>query len=164
MANEYLINSDDMTAVADAIRAKGGTSDALAFPGGFVEALEAIQAGGGDLTIGDYKLEFGQITPAATGDFQIPWPSTLKTKVYACVWLADSSVIAEKYSDINIMIESHTPIGDRNSEIHYYTGGYSYTVCKTAFGLWFHGIGIEYRSHSNWPAQPETYNWIAIGT
>lgn len=38
----------DLTAVADAIRAKGGTSDALAFPSGFVEAVEAIQAGGGD--------------------------------------------------------------------------------------------------------------------
>lgn len=38
----------DLTAVADAIRAKGGTSEALAFPGGFVEAVEAIQAGSGD--------------------------------------------------------------------------------------------------------------------
>lgn len=37
----------DLTAVADAIRAKGGTSEALAFPGGFVEAVEAIEAGGG---------------------------------------------------------------------------------------------------------------------
>lgn len=47
MANEYLVNSSDMTAVADAIRAKGGTSEALAFPDGFVEAVEAIQAGSG---------------------------------------------------------------------------------------------------------------------
>lgn len=47
MANEYLVNSADLTAVADAIRTKGGTSDTLAFPGGFVEAVEAIQAGGG---------------------------------------------------------------------------------------------------------------------
>lgn len=38
----------DLTAVADAIRTKGGTSDALAFPDGFVEAVGAIQAGGGD--------------------------------------------------------------------------------------------------------------------
>ena len=45
MANEYLVNSADLTSVADAIRAKGGTSDALTFPGGFVEAIGAIQAG-----------------------------------------------------------------------------------------------------------------------
>lgn len=37
----------DLTAVADAIRAKGGTSEALAFPGGFVSAVQAIQAGSG---------------------------------------------------------------------------------------------------------------------
>lgn len=47
MANEYLVNSADMIAVADAIRTKGGTSDALTFPGGFVDAVGAIQAGGG---------------------------------------------------------------------------------------------------------------------
>ena len=51
MANEYLVNSADMTAVADAIRAKGGTSEALAFPDGFVEAVGAIQAGGDDLYV-----------------------------------------------------------------------------------------------------------------
>lgn len=47
MANEYLVNSDDMTSVADAIRNKGGTSDALTFPSGFVDAVGAIQVGGG---------------------------------------------------------------------------------------------------------------------
>ena len=51
MANEYLVNSDDLTAVADAIRAKGGTSDALTFPGGFVDAVGAIQAGGDGISL-----------------------------------------------------------------------------------------------------------------
>ena len=36
-----------LTSVADAIRARGGTSGQLAFPGGFVSAVEGIQAGGG---------------------------------------------------------------------------------------------------------------------
>ena len=53
MANEYLVNSEDMTAVAEAIRAKGGTSDALAFPGGFVGAIAASQTGsGGGVEVG----------------------------------------------------------------------------------------------------------------
>lgn len=47
MANEYAVNQADLQAVADAIRTKGGTSDALTFPGGFVDAVGAIQAGGG---------------------------------------------------------------------------------------------------------------------
>lgn len=37
----------DLTAVADAIRTKGGTSEALTFPDGFVDAVAAIEAGGG---------------------------------------------------------------------------------------------------------------------
>lgn len=44
----YLVDSADLTAVADAIRTKGGTSASLAFPQGFVDAVEAIETGGGD--------------------------------------------------------------------------------------------------------------------
>ena len=49
MANEYLVNSDDLTAVANAIRIKGETSEALVFPDGFINAVQAIQAGGGTM-------------------------------------------------------------------------------------------------------------------
>lgn len=37
----------DLASVADAIRTKGGTSASLAFPAGFVSAVEAISTGGG---------------------------------------------------------------------------------------------------------------------
>lgn len=47
MANEYSVNQPDLVSVANAIRTKGGTSEALAFPDGFVSAVQAIQAGGG---------------------------------------------------------------------------------------------------------------------
>lgn len=60
MANEYLVNSSDLTAVADAIRTKGGTSDALPFPGGFVSAVQAIQAGGGSGIFGLSENDFLQ--------------------------------------------------------------------------------------------------------
>lgn len=46
MAN-YLTTDTDLTAVADAIRTKGGTSASLAFPSGFVDAIDAIETGGG---------------------------------------------------------------------------------------------------------------------
>lgn len=42
MAN-YLTTDTDLTAVANAIRAKGGTSAQLAFPNGFISAVEAIE-------------------------------------------------------------------------------------------------------------------------
>ena len=44
---EYLVNDTDMIKVADAIRAKGNTTEALAWPDGYKTAIEAIQTGGG---------------------------------------------------------------------------------------------------------------------
>ena len=38
----------DLASVADAIRTKGGTSAQLAFPADFVQAIEAIETGGGN--------------------------------------------------------------------------------------------------------------------
>ena len=52
---EYLTNTTDLTKVASAIREKGGTSDPLVYPDGFVTAIGNIQTGGG-------------ITPGAPGD------------------------------------------------------------------------------------------------
>lgn len=52
MAVDKLVDSTqldaDLTSVANAIRTKGGTSADLAFPAGFVSAVEAIPTGGGD--------------------------------------------------------------------------------------------------------------------
>lgn len=42
---DYLTNDTDLKKVADAIRAKGGTSAPLAYPSGFVSAIQAIQTG-----------------------------------------------------------------------------------------------------------------------
>lgn len=42
---EYLTNTADLTAVADAIRAKGGTDAQLVYPSGFVSAIQAIETG-----------------------------------------------------------------------------------------------------------------------
>lgn len=45
---EYLTKTEHLTAVADAIRAKGGTSDPMVYPDGFVSAIQAIPSGGSD--------------------------------------------------------------------------------------------------------------------
>lgn len=44
---EYLVQSESITAVADAIREKGGTTAPLSFPAGMAEAVRNIQSGGG---------------------------------------------------------------------------------------------------------------------
>lgn len=42
---EYLTNTTDLTKVASAIREKGGTSNSILYPDGFVTAIQAIQTG-----------------------------------------------------------------------------------------------------------------------
>ena len=44
---KLVVNSDSLVSVADAIREKGGTNASLEFPQGFVDAVGAIESGGG---------------------------------------------------------------------------------------------------------------------
>lgn len=48
---ERLTNIADLTAVANAIRSKGGTTDPLVYPDGFVTAINNIQAGSSSVDI-----------------------------------------------------------------------------------------------------------------
>lgn len=70
MALDKLVDSTqldtDLTSVANAIRTKGGTSAQLAFPAGFVSAIDAIPTGGGG------NRSSGTITLAADGSITIP--------------------------------------------------------------------------------------------
>ena len=53
---ERIVQEESLTTVADAIRAKGGTTDPLSFPDGFKTAIEAIQAGGGGIAAGEFTI------------------------------------------------------------------------------------------------------------
>lgn len=61
---ERIVQEESLVAVADAIRAKGGTSGALSFPAGFADAIAAIQAGGGggEVTMNGYTVLSGAFT------------------------------------------------------------------------------------------------------
>ena len=63
MAYDKVVDSSvldaGLKAIADAIREKGGTSDAIAFSA-MAEAIAAIEAGGGNIA-------YGTITPSSTG-------------------------------------------------------------------------------------------------
>lgn len=67
MAN-YLTTDTELTSVADAIRAKGGTSAQLTYPAEFVSAIQAIPTGGGDTLA--KRLLNGLSTD--TADFAVP--------------------------------------------------------------------------------------------
>lgn len=53
---EFLVQGESITAVADAIREKGGTTAPLSFPEGMASAIRNIQSGGGDLSSVDVYI------------------------------------------------------------------------------------------------------------
>ena len=55
---DYFATDVELTSIADAIRTKGGTSDPLAFPDGFVDAVEAIPTGGGSVSVPAKEVNF----------------------------------------------------------------------------------------------------------
>ena len=62
----YITNDTDLTAVANAIRTKGGTSSPLTFPAGFVDAIDNISAGLDNspvLWLSGYQMESGSPSP-----------------------------------------------------------------------------------------------------
>lgn len=58
--NEYLVDGADMTAVADAIRERGGTTAPLSFPDGMAKAVREIPSGGSDISLGLTAATVGQ--------------------------------------------------------------------------------------------------------
>ena len=85
------VQESSLTSLADAIRAKGGTSDTLTFPGGFVSAVEAIDAGGGG-DDGSFKavIERTAVNPTIPSDLK----SIGKYAFYNCNKLALTSLPA----------------------------------------------------------------------
>ena len=77
MAVDKLVDSTqldaDLTSVANAIRTKGGTSASLAFPAGFVSAVNAIPTGGG----GGVNLDDFMNRTEPTGAVSLPTVSKL---------------------------------------------------------------------------------------
>lgn len=57
---EYLVQGASLTAVADAIREKGGTTAPLSFPAGMAKAVRGIPSGGTDISLGLTAATVGQ--------------------------------------------------------------------------------------------------------
>ena len=76
------VNDNSLASVADAIRSKGGTSNALVFPDGFVSAISAIQTGGGGEVSSGHSVTF----PATANN----WDKILN---YAVLVLSDGSTV-----------------------------------------------------------------------
>lgn len=67
----YIVDSDDLTSVANAIRTKGGTSASLTFPAEFVAAVAAIPTGS--------SIQTGTAVGDGTAVMTIPVSGTVST-------------------------------------------------------------------------------------
>ena len=102
------VNDNSLASVADAIRSKGGTSDALVFPDGFVSAISAIQTGGGEVSSG-YSVTF----PATANN----WDKILN---YAALVLSDGSTVDFKDYSVVAGRTINNVIDIRASSSYYY--------------------------------------------
>ena len=171
------VQESSLTSLADAIRAKGGTSDTLAFPSGFVEAIEAIQTGGGSIE----NLLFG--LPYATGSFTAAEDIT---STYTICTLPDSVLIAANnqtaiigtfciwcvkspnstwdwdIKGLDIGIYSYSYVGKSKKSIYAFV--YATTVCTYGDGvIGFSGKDVQIKLTSSLliPAG-RNYNWLYI--
>lgn len=102
---EYLTNDTDLKKVANAIRAKGGTSEQLVYPDGFAQAIAAIQVGGGgeacdECLTWSASSEF-TVAPTLSGVMQgAVWDGTIEIsydKVSWEVWDGSSVITAKPH-------------------------------------------------------------------
>lgn len=64
----YLTNTSELTAIADAIREKGETTAQLSYPAGFISAISAIETGGG--SVSGYTIDDIAIKSIISGNIQ----------------------------------------------------------------------------------------------
>lgn len=136
----YITNDTDLTAVADAIRTKGGTSSPLTFPAGFVSAIDAIPTGGGGtydnapmLWLSGYKIASGSKNPNADSNAGITnvYPFTaLQTSGALCTYgcTADMQVMTNGVYTDYWSIDSESAPQTRTGVINAGTNGIKLTI------------------------------------
>ena len=162
---ELLVQDTSLTAIADAIRAKAESTGALAFPGGFVDAISALVA----FPEGVNAIASGTFTPAedtseivsinhgmkVRPNFAFILPEPIEVNVDAYKFYQSWQVIFDQdriYSDgkgsggVWYMCVCPSGFSDsgRGSTFDDSTAGYDETVCRFSSGYPFKA-GVTYR-------------------
>ncbi len=132
MAVDRAIDSTEfdskLTAVADAIRTAGGTTETMSFPSGMVEAITAIQAGGG-IELNGYQVSEGSFTISSdTSTFEnystnfAEWPlvtgTNLTRKNFAFLLFVDPiSVITTLKPRVSLLFASASSLDARTAGV-----------------------------------------------
>lgn len=142
MAVDKLVDSTqldaDLTSVADAIRTKGGTSGQMAFPAGFVSAVQAIPTG---------------ITPTGTKQISITQNGTT-TEDVAAYANAEIAVNVQGGSGFTT-IASGTFIGSNNSQ----SSGRQYILIGNKMAQTDFFVLVKARNGEEFPVDGN-YKWV----
>lgn len=168
--------TDKLTAIADAIRAKAGTSDAMTLAG-MAEAIAAISAGGGGATI-----DSGTYTPAEKTSVLYVKSDVLEEKKtnpsYFMFWKNLSNTYSSTFNGVYIYAARVEKTDSANEYIldfvqFGYSNSFSRTLCgtKSGFGKYVdsgtydHSNNLNIWFCNNWNCYFEaggTYEWVAI--
>lgn len=174
----YLADGADLTSVANAIRTKGGTSAQLAFPAGFVSAIQAIPTGGGStetlLASGTYTVT----AAASSATISTGVTNSDTTKPVKILVVKDSQTSGVGQMLWWARVYSVGPAdfvntaGDNFANAYYVaSNGTSYGFCNYQYGTSYiichfnRSTGqITIRQYSNnYRVQPDTYHWYVWG-
>lgn len=112
--SNYIVDGADLTSVANAIRTKGGTSAQLAFPQGFVDAVDAIETGGGGYTVEDYlnKNFAGAVvyTPSSLDGFSLRYQKYITSISFPNVsWNVANTLLAYACANMQSLTSFSAP-------------------------------------------------------
>jgi hypothetical protein len=169
-----LTNTNELTSIADAIRAKGGTSNSLVYPTGFVSAIDDIQSGEGiSFNINNPNLLYPKLKMTAidlTGQYSLianqDYPRVNLTNllgrnvtnngIFYTAFLICS--ISNQVKTIQFFkYDSHGDVGDNNQTGPWYYGMFggsisSYnpsTELSSCNNFYF--LSTDYTFQSGWP-------------
>ena len=187
---KYVTTDTSITSIANAIRTKGGTSEALTYPNGFVNAINNIPSGGG----GGLTYETGTYTPASdTTSATISFSDTHTSPPFFYMiidcsstaleteWSAISDIycnIAQAFADVTsyngsniygyvlrIYSGNSAPIGGNPvSNTVKLNTAYNDTSSSTSVEsqYWSTNTGIKAEANTRSLKAGRTYKWIAV--
>lgn len=113
MAVDKLVDSTlldaNLASVANAIRAKGGTSAQMAFPSGFVSAVQAIPTGGGLQLLGSGAYTY---EGSAAGNITFPVSYTGVPKILLCLKDSQDAGVGETLGCYKVLATGIPTIDD----------------------------------------------------
>lgn len=167
--SNYIASSTDLTAVANAIRAKSGGSSQLAFPTGFVSEIGNISAGA-PLPSGVTKISGGTFTFASNTALTAQIPHDLGVVPKAVVvWASDSN-------SNDTLFHSGALIAcriDTSGNTYYAMRNFSYkssaSAADASYGYLFTSLSdalsstfFSFNNGSRYYLAGATYNWVAF--